>query len=64
MELLNVLWKIHYIKMLLNVLKQQGAEIVEIEEEELGLPNFVRLLNLDMKKDLPAYMENYANDRY
>jgi amidase len=45
----------------LEVLKQQGAAIVEIEEEELGLPNFVQLLNLDMKKDLPAYMEGYAN---
>ena len=31
----------------LEVLKQQGAEIVEIEEEKLGLPNFIRLLNLD-----------------
>jgi amidase len=45
----------------LKVLKQQGAEIVEIEEEKLGLPNFLRLLNIDMKKDLPAYMDNYAN---
>ena len=45
----------------LEVLKQQGAEIVQIEGEQLGLPNFLRLLNLDMKKDLPAYMENYAN---
>jgi amidase len=45
----------------LEVLKLQGAEIVEIEEEKLGLPNFLRLLNLDMKKDLPAYMEGYAN---
>ena len=46
----------------LEVLKLQGAEIVEIEEEKLELPNFIRLLNLDMKKDLPAYMENYANE--
>ncbi|NNE30783.1 MAG: amidase [Winogradskyella sp.] len=45
----------------LNVLKQQGAEIIEIEEEEIGLPNFLRLLNLDMKEDLPLYMANYAN---
>ena len=45
----------------IEVLKDQGAEIVEIEEEKLGLPNFLRLLNLDMKNDLPAYMENYAN---
>jgi len=45
----------------LKVLKSQGAEIVEIEEEKLGLPNFLSLLNLDMRKDLPAYMEGYAN---
>ncbi|TCK68745.1 amidase [Winogradskyella wandonensis] len=45
----------------LEVLKAQGAVIVEINEEKLGLPNFLRLLNLDMKKDLPAYMEAYAN---
>lgn len=45
----------------LNVLKDQGAIIIEIEEEKLGLPNFIRLLNLDMKKDLPSYMESYAN---
>ena len=49
-----------YIKAL-NVLKSQGAVIVEVEEEQLGLPNFLRLLNLDMKKDLPLYMEGYAN---
>lgn len=45
----------------LEVIKSQGAEIVEIDEEQLGLPNFLSLLNLDMKKDLPAYMESYAN---
>jgi amidase len=45
----------------LKVLKQQGAVIVEIDEEKLRLPNFLRLLNLDMKKDLPTYMEGYAN---
>lgn len=45
----------------LAVLRQEGAEIIEIEEEDLGLPNFIRLLNLDMKKDLPNYLEAYAN---
>lgn len=45
----------------LDVLKAQGAEIIEIEEEQVGLPNFISLLNLDMKKDLPAYMQAYAN---
>ena len=45
----------------LQVLKEQGAIIVEIEETVVSLPYFLRLLNLDMKKDLPAYMETYAN---
>ncbi|WP_243472524.1 amidase family protein [Winogradskyella sp. MH6] len=49
-----------YVKAL-DVLKLQGAEIVEIDEEQLGLPNFINLLNLDMKKDLPAYMDAHAN---
>ena len=45
----------------LEVLKAIGAEIVEIEEEKVSLPNFIRLLNLDMKNDLPLYLNNYAN---
>ncbi len=44
----------------LDDLKKGGAEIVEFEAEEIDLPNFVRLLNLDMKKDLPAYFEKYG----
>jgi amidase len=44
------------------VLKSQGAEIVEIEEEDVDLPNFINLLNLDMRKDLPLYLENFANE--
>lgn len=45
----------------LEILKTQGAEIVEIEEENIGLPNFIRLLNIEMKKELPSYMQKYAN---
>ena len=45
----------------LAVLKRQGAEIIEIVEESVNLPNFRRLLNLDMKNDLPAYLSNAAN---
>ena len=44
----------------LDDLKKGGAEIVEFEAEEIDLPNFVRLLNLDMKKDLPAYFGKYG----
>ena len=42
-------------------LKSKGAIIVEIEEEKVDLPDFLRLLNLDMKVDLPAYLTNYAD---
>ncbi|CAL67205.1 amidase family protein [Christiangramia forsetii] len=46
----------------INDLKKAGAEIVEFEAEDIDLPNFRRLLNLDMKKDLPAYLKNYGGD--
>lgn len=45
----------------LTVLKGQGATIIEVEEEKIELPNFIRLLNLDMKKDLPLYLSSYAS---
>lgn len=44
-----------------NVLKKQGAEIIEISEEVVELPDFIRLLNLDMKVDLANYFETSAN---
>lgn len=43
-------------------LKAAGAEIVEFEAEKVDLPNFTRLLNLDMQKDLPAYFQNYGGE--
>ena len=46
----------------INDLKNAGAEIVEFEAEEINLPNFLRLLNLDMKKDLAAYFNKYSGD--
>lgn len=39
-------------------LKSKGAIIVEIEEENLKLPDFLRLLNLDMQKDFTSYVVN------
>ncbi|MCG9973293.1 amidase family protein [Christiangramia crocea] len=45
-----------------NDLRNAGAEIVEYEAEEINLPNFIRLLNLDMKKDLPEYFKNYGGE--
>ena len=44
----------------IQILKAKGAEIIEIEEEDIPLPNFLNLLNLDMKADLPKYLNNYG----
>ncbi|MDT0676026.1 amidase family protein [Autumnicola musiva] len=43
-------------------LRNAGAQVVEFEAEDLDLPNFTRLLNLDMKKDLPEYFRNYGGE--
>lgn len=43
-------------------LKAQGAEIIEFDPEGAQLEGFLTLLNIDMKNDLPAYMEAYAKE--
>lgn len=45
----------------LSILRKKGAKIVEINEPEVSLPDFIRLLNLDMKQDLATYFKTYAN---
>ncbi|MGB8706127.1 MAG: amidase family protein, partial [Gillisia sp.] len=45
-------------------LKDAGAQIVEFDADKIDLPNFTRLLNLDMKKDLPAYFKDYGAVNY
>ncbi|NNE14451.1 MAG: amidase [Saprospiraceae bacterium] len=42
--------------------KSLGAEIVELERPDIGLDGFLTLLNIDMKHDLPKYMETQASD--
>ena len=42
-------------------LKNAGAEVIEFKAEEADLPNFTRFLNLEMKRDLPAYFKSYGN---
>ncbi|WP_046745881.1 amidase family protein [Kordia zhangzhouensis] len=49
-----------YVKAI-EILKEQGAEIVEIPEEEIQLPKFINLLNLDMQKDLPEYFTKHGS---
>lgn len=42
-------------------LKNAGAEIIEFEPEEIRLEGFLTLLNLDMRIDLPSYIEKNAD---
>jgi len=43
------------------VLKQLGAVIIELEDHDDDFKDERRLLNLDMKKDLPLYLSNWAD---
>lgn len=40
----------------IDALKQLGASVVEVEGPDISLNGFLTLLNLDMKKDLPQYL--------
>jgi amidase len=42
-------------------MKAAGAEIVEVNPERVRLPNFIKVLDADMKVDLPAYLKEYAD---
>lgn len=44
-----------------NKIKEAGAEIVEITPQQVGLPGFLTLLNIDMKNDLSAYLKDHAD---
>lgn len=47
----------------LDLLKKHGVEIIEFEKNKIELPDFLRLLNLDMKKDLPVYFSEFGDQR-
>lgn len=41
-------------------LKNAGATLIALDSANIDLPEFTRVLNLDMKRDLPNYIENYG----
>ncbi len=45
----------------IKVLIDNGAEVVEVNEIEVNRSGFINLLNLDMRKDLPVYLDTYAS---
>lgn len=44
----------------IQILRDAGAQLVEIKRSEVDLPQFLRVLNLDMQKDLPKYIAQYG----
>lgn len=49
-----------YIKTIQKI-KEAGAEIIEFDPPTVTLNNFLTLLNIDMKNDLPHYLQNFAD---
>ena len=44
-------------------IKSLGGIIVEFTPEQVGLPGFLSILNIDMKNDLPAYIQTNVKDK-
>ena len=45
-------------------MQELGATIIELEERDLSLDGFIKLLNADMKRDLPSYFIGQAAPKY
>ena len=45
----------------IQILKERGVTIIEIDEVEVKLNGFLTLLNIDMRNDLPVYLKNNAD---
>ena len=46
----------------LEVLKKAGATIIEFEPPSVAFDGFLSILNIDMKYDLPKYLENWSKE--
>ncbi len=45
-------------------MEELGATMIELEEKQLSLDGFIKLLNADMKRDLPSYFLGQAASPY
>ncbi|MGB4839377.1 MAG: amidase family protein [Saprospiraceae bacterium] len=45
-----------------DILKEQGAIVIEMDSKSPDLPGFRSILSIDMKYDLPSYLATYASD--
>ena len=44
-----------------DLIRKHGAEVIELEKDRPRLEGFLTFLNLEMKRDLPIYLENNAD---
>ncbi|WP_235295660.1 amidase family protein [Portibacter marinus] len=51
-----------YAEMMVGLTKR-GVEIYGFDPKDVQLDGFLSILNIDMKKDLPAYLETYAGEK-
>jgi amidase len=49
-------------KRTMDLLAEEGAEIVVLDAPDLALDGFISILNLDMKVDLPAYIADFVSN--
>ncbi len=47
----------------LDKLKQAGAAIIEFEPPEVEFDGFISILSIDMKHDLPKYIDDFVSDK-
>ena len=51
------------IKISLDLMRKAGAKIISFKAPEIELQNFIKLLDIDMKSDLPKYIINSTNKK-
>ena len=44
----------------ISVLRANGAEVIEVDEVKVNRNGFINLLNLEMRKDLPKYLDKFT----
>ena len=50
-------------KISLDLMRKAGAKIISFKAPEIELQNFINLLDIDMKSDLPKYIKNSTNKK-
>ena len=57
------IYKDSIFKVNIDKIKEAGGEIVVIAPKKVNLPGFLTILNLEMKDELPKYLNNYADKK-